>query len=83
MITVLLNVEPQPPGALAAHAVSLLTLLPSGPDVVREAPLRKTRALRLDLQKERRLFYHSRARRVNKNMNAVCELFDYDLCKST
>ena len=29
-----------------------LTLLPSGPDVVREIPLRKTKALRPDLKKD-------------------------------
>ncbi len=48
----LFHVEPQPPGTLAAHETVHLTLLPSGPDVVREASLRKTRTLRSDLKKE-------------------------------
>ena len=52
------NVGPQPLGDLAAHEVSLLTLLPSGPDVVREAPLRETQALRPDLPTEREILYH-------------------------
>lgn len=46
------HVEPQFPGDLAAHGTIRLTLLPSGPDVVHEAPLRKTQALRPDLKKD-------------------------------
>ena len=46
------HVEPQSPGTLAAHGTIRLTLLPSGPDVVHEAPLRKTQALRPDLKKD-------------------------------
>ena len=49
---ILFHVEPQSPGTLAAHETIRLTLLPSGPDVVHEAPLRKTKALRPDLKKD-------------------------------
>ena len=45
------NVGPQPPGAPAAHETIRLPLLPSGPDGVREAPLRGTQTLRSDLEK--------------------------------
>ena len=48
----LFNVGPQPPGYLTAHEAIHLPLLPSGPDGVHETPLRKTKALRSDLEKE-------------------------------
>ena len=48
----LFNVGPQPPGAPAAHETVRLPLLPSGPDGVREAPLRGTQALWSDLEKK-------------------------------
>ena len=52
MLSILFHVEPQSPGTLTAHGTIRLTLLPSGPDVVHEAPLRKTQALRPDLKKD-------------------------------
>ena len=68
---------------LAAHDVSLLTLLPSGPDVVREAPLRETRTLRSGLSKERIVFYHVSRRastaRPSKIFSSKSQIFLFDL----
>jgi hypothetical protein len=49
---ILFNVGPQPSGTLAAHVTDHLPLLPSGPDGIHGAPLRETKALRSDLEKE-------------------------------
>ena len=49
--TSLFHLGAQIPGALAAHEAVRLPLLPSGPDGVHETPLRKTKALRSELEK--------------------------------
>ena len=76
-VAFLSNVGPQSPGAPAAHETIRLPLLPSGPDGVREAPLRGTQALRSDVEKndvEKNIEAHCQAMR--RNLMAESERFE-------